>query len=94
MQQVVALDGVRINASDVTGQKSLQVRVARDATIGEWIQSVLDDLDLNRKDAYGTPHPYRARLEREGRHLNASEIAGEVLREDDHVVLQPGVMAG
>jgi len=94
MGEVLAIDGLYVRATDLTGQRSQRVLAPRDATIGEWVEGILGRLSLKRKDADGNPYAYRPRLEREGRHLNASEIVGEVLQEDDHVVLHPNVMAG
>ena len=94
MGQVLAFDDLTVRASDVTGQRSKAARAPRDATVGEWVKTLIGELRLKRKDAVGNPHVYRARLEREGRHLNASEIVGEALEEGDHVVLQPNVDAG
>ena len=94
MGQVVAIDDLKVQASDVTGQRSARVRAPRDATVGEWVEALVDRLGLKRNDGSGNPYAYRPRLEREGRHLNASEIVGDVLEEDDQVVLQPNVSAG
>ena len=94
LAQVMTLNELRIRASDVTGQRSKSVRAPREATIRELVQSLIGEMGLKSKDAAGNPHAYRARLEREGRHLNASELVGDVLREDDHLVLQPNVDAG
>ncbi len=94
MAQVATFDELNIRASDVTGQRSEPVRAPREATIGEWVDSLVSKLGLRRKDGDGNPYAYRPRLEREGRHLNAGEIVGEVLQEDDHVVLHPNVNAG
>jgi hypothetical protein len=94
MGQVVAIENLSVQASDVTGQRSARVRVPLDLTVGEWVEDLVGRLRLKRKDGDGNPYAYRPRLEREGRHLNASEIVGEVLQKDDHVVLQPNVNAG
>ena len=94
MSQVMTFNELRIRASDVTGQRSKPVRAPREATIRELVQRLIGEMGLKKKDAAGNPYAYRARLERGGRHLNASEVVGEVLREDDHLVLQPNVDAG
>jgi hypothetical protein len=94
MGQVVALNELSVRASDVTGQRSEPVHVPRESTVGEWVKELVSRLGLRRKDRDGNPYVYRPRLEREGRHLNAGEIVGEVLQEDDHVVLHPNVNAG
>jgi hypothetical protein len=94
MGQVVAFDDLCVRASDVTGQRSERVQVPPNTTVGEWIETLVNRLRLRRKDGDGNPYAYRPRLEREGRHLNATEIVGEVLQQDDHVVLHPNVNAG
>jgi hypothetical protein len=94
MGQVVAFDDLHVRASDLTGQRSEPVRAPREATVGDWVEDLVARLGLKRKDAGGNPYEYHPRLEREGRHLNPSEIVGEALREDDHVVLHPNVHAG
>ena len=94
MEQAIAFDELRIRASDVTGQRSKPVNAPRDVTVRELVQRLVGEMGLRHKGSDGNPYTYRARLEREGRHLNASEVVGEVLREDDHLVLQPNVDAG
>jgi hypothetical protein len=42
----------------------------------------------------GRPLTYHARLDREGRHLQSSELVGQALQEGDRVVLQPNIDAG
>jgi hypothetical protein len=42
----------------------------------------------------GRPLDYSARLDREGRHLNSSEIVGDALKEGDEIVLTPNIDAG
>jgi hypothetical protein len=42
----------------------------------------------------GRPLTYHARLEREGRHLHASERVGDAVQNGDKVVLQPNIDAG
>jgi hypothetical protein len=94
MGHAVDFDELSVRASDVTGQRSEPVGAPRESTVGEWVDELVSKLGLRRKDSDGNPYVYRPRLEREGRHLNAGEIVGEVLREDDHVVLHPNVNAG
>ncbi len=93
MSQTATLN--RLQASDVSGQKLADVReVPLDATIGELIQGLLPEMNLPPNDVSGRPLTYHARLEREGRHLHATETVGEALSEDDHIVLQPNIDAG
>jgi hypothetical protein len=42
----------------------------------------------------GQPIVYTARLNREGRQLNASERVGDALVEQDEIVLAPSIDAG
>jgi hypothetical protein len=92
-QAVAATLGVR--ASDVSGQRTVRASsVSRQATVGDLVQGLLAKMRLPRNDSSGRPLTYRARLEREGRHLNGGERVGEALREDDHIVLQPNIDAG
>jgi hypothetical protein len=92
---VTARRNLELEVSDVSGQKPLKVsNVVPDATIGELIQSVLGQMDLPPNDVDGRPLTYHARLDREGRHLHATETVGDVLTQGDHLVLQPNIDAG
>ncbi len=84
-----------LEVSDVSGQKTATVNdVPADASIGEIVEQLLSELNLTRNDTSGRPLTYQARLDREGRHLLASERAGESLRSGDRLVLQPNIDAG
>jgi hypothetical protein len=86
---------LELTASDISGQKTVRARnVPADATVGEVLQTLLDKLGLERNDADGRPLSFHPRLEREGRHLNDSEIAGEALEPGDHLVIAPNIDAG
>ena len=81
--------------SDVSGQKLLNVSgVPVDATIGELVQGLIGKMRLPANDAGGRPLTYHAWLDREGRHLQATERVAETVRSGDRVVLQPNVDAG
>ncbi len=89
------MTGLRIEASDVSGQKVVSVPdVPPDATVGELVRGLLPLMDLPENDAVGQKLTYQARLEREGRHLHASELVSDALRTDDRLVLQPNIDAG
>ncbi len=94
MTQAAAMTlGLRV--SDVSGQKSVRATaVPLSSTIGELIHGLLARMGLARNDADGRALNYYARLEREGRHLNGSEIVGDVLEEDDELTLSPNIDAG
>jgi len=84
-----------LRVADVSDQKHAEARgVPADATVGELIQGLLTRMNLPVNDVSGRPLSYQARLDREGRHLRSSEIVGDVLQENDRIVLQPNVDAG
>ena len=85
----------RLHATDVSGQKAVNVKdVPAEASVGQLIQGILNQISLPQNDASGQPLTYHALLEREGRHLHASETVRDALREDDKIVLQPQIDAG
>lgn len=87
--------GLNLQASDVSGQKLARLTgVPVDATMGELIKSLLPRMRLPQTDVEGRPLTYQVRLEREGRHVHASETVGEALKEEDRLVLQPHIQAG
>ena len=51
-------------------------------------------MQLNSVDRAGQPVSYDARLDREARHLHRSELVGDSLQPDDHLILHPRIMAG
>jgi len=87
--------GLSLSVSDVTGQKIFVVANApADGSVGELIQDMLGKMGLPQSDSGGRSLNYHARLEREGRHLHASERLGDVLEMGDHLTLQPNIDAG
>ncbi|MGA9567713.1 MAG: hypothetical protein WBS19_19465 [Candidatus Korobacteraceae bacterium] len=87
--------GLSLSVSDVTGQKIFVVANApADGTIGGLIAEMVGKMSLPSTDSGGRPLNYHARLEREGRHLHASELIGDVLETGDHLTLQPNIDAG
>ena len=94
MDQVTTM-GIGLQVSDVSGQRLHRVRgIPGDSTVGELVQGLLARMHLPRNDAGGRPLTYHARLEREGRHLLASEVVGKALQDEDRLVLQPNIDAG
>ena len=86
---------IGFEVSDVSGQKMVRVsNLVNDATVSELVRGVLPGMQLPQNDAAGRPLTYHARLEREGRHLQASERVADALLPGDRVVLQPNVDAG
>ena len=94
MQTAVAAS-LGLWAQDVTGQKNVKVsEVPHDTTVRELVQGLLGKMGLMRRDVEGRPLEYRARLEREGRHLHDSELVDDALEPEDRIVLQPKINAG
>ncbi len=86
---------IELEVSDVSGQKVFKVANApADNSVGELIHELIGRMNLPRNDAGGAPLTYQARLEREGRHLNASERIGDALEPNDRLTLQPNIDAG
>ena len=86
---------VKLRVSDVSGQKVAYIpTVPPDATVGEVIDAARGQMKLPTHDNDGRPLVYHARLEREGRHLHASELVGDALETGDKVILQPNIDAG
>jgi hypothetical protein len=95
MGKAETLEGISLTVSDVSGQKVFRVPQAPpDATVGELVHSLMSQMNLPANDPNGQPLAYQARLEREGRHLNASERVGDALETGDKLMLQPNIDAG
>ena len=87
--------GLNLEASDVSGQNRVRVaNVRQGAAVGELVRTLVAKMGLSAKDSQGRDLAYHARHEREGRHLNPSELVGDVLREGDQVTLHPDIQAG
>ena len=86
-----------VTARDLTGQKRFKAReVPGDYVVGDLVDRLLLQMQLNRLDQSGSPLKYEALLQREGRHLNRTEVVGDVFQQEDEneVVLVPRIMAG
>jgi hypothetical protein len=92
---MIKLANLSITASDVTGQRNVSVsNIRADQMIGELVDGLLPRMNLRRLDREGHPIRFDARLDREARHLHRSELAGDALQPNDHLVLHPRIMAG
>ena len=83
-----------IRARDVSGQHTATLGPPRGASVGEMNELLVSRLQLPQNDPEGRPVQYEARLDREGRHLHASELVGDCLLPGDSIMLQPSVDAG
>jgi hypothetical protein len=76
-------------------QKAFSLKdIPTTATVGELISAAIPRMNLPSRDDSGSPVCYRARHEREGRHLNDSEIVGDALKNDDRIFVEPNIEAG
>lgn len=98
MQETARATGfgtVDISATDHSGQKRFDVRSIPGATtIAELVRSLRTTLGLVEHDAKGNQIAYRARLDREGRHLHGAERVGDAVKPGDTIALSPKVNAG
>lgn len=86
---------IGIQAADVTGQTVVSVNsLDSEMTVGELIEALVPRMKLPALGNGGRPLTYHARLEREGRHLHATEVVGEALQSQDRIMLQPTIEAG
>lgn len=86
---------ISLRVRDVSRQRLVNARnVPQDATVGEVVKELVSTMGLPREDVEGRQLTFHARLEREGRHLQSSEVVGDALQDDDEVVLQPKIQAG
>ena len=86
-----------ISATDVTGQNVVNLHINasdREMSVGELLEALVPRMKLPRLGNGGRPLTYHARLEREGRHLHATEMVGDALQESDRLTLQPTIEAG
>ncbi|MBN1421528.1 MAG: hypothetical protein JXP34_22335 [Planctomycetes bacterium] len=86
--------GISVVISDPWLQRRAELDVDPEASIRELVDSAIGHLSLPRNDASGRSITFHARLEREGRHMNAAEIVREALRTSDHLILEPDIDAG
>jgi hypothetical protein len=86
---------LNLTARDASGQRKFALRDVRgDYTVQELIRGLVPKMGLPAEDATGTPQNFHAFLERDGRHLRSSETIGEVLKNEDEIILHPDIQAG
>jgi hypothetical protein len=92
---MIQQSALTLTASDVSGQRKVTLRnVSLESNVGQVVDGLVPILNLNRQGRDGKDLVVEARLEREGRHLHRSELVRDSLRHEDHLVLQPRIMAG
>lgn len=91
----MVLEKLNLTARDATGQRKFSVKdLAADTTVQELIRGLVPRMGLPPEDSTGTPQAFHAFLERTGVHLRSSQTVGDVLRDQDEIVLHPDVQAG
>jgi len=81
--------------TDVSRQKRARIKdLSPDTTVLEFLEEIVGRLELPRTDPSGRPQVYQVLVEREGRHLQGDERLGDVLKEDDLLILHPNIEAG
>ena len=94
MNAVVAMK-LNLTARDASGQRKYALRDVRaDTTVQDLIRRLVPRMGLPAEDSTGTPQAFHAFLERDGRHLRASEAIGDALKDEDEIILHPDVQAG
>ena len=84
-----------IEVQDVTGQKRYRVRGASgDDTVGQFTDRLLGRLNLPATSNDGQALTYYARRDRDGRHLNRTELVSDTFQDNERVTLQPDISAG
>jgi len=87
--------GFAVTASDVSRQKVRALDgVSPAKTVGELVDDFLRELRLPTQDPDGRPLTYHALLDRESRHVRASELVGDALAPGDRLTIQPVIEAG
>jgi hypothetical protein len=94
---MISTSKLDILASDVTGQNVVNIAIDpgdREMSVGELLDALVPRMKLPQLGNGGRPLTYHARLEREGRHLHATEVVGEALQPSDRIMIQPTIEAG
>ena len=82
-----------VRVEDSTGQVRRRARgIPKDATVGDFMTSLVREMRLPVNDTQGRPLTYTARANGEG--LLESDRVGDVLKEEDTVMLTQNVTAG
>lgn len=86
---------LKLIASDISEQKQVEVQdIPSDADVQEVLDAIVRQMELPPNDVEGRPLLYQALLPREGRHLRGDEKIGDVLQQNDRIILQPNIEAG
>ena len=86
---------LEIFVSDTAKQRSFRIKkLPRHLTIAKFISESVSRMGLDKTIEGDGELGFQAYLKREARHLNPTEITGDVLKPQDEVILQPDIQAG
>lgn len=90
---MTATETISLTVEDFTGQVRRRARgIPKDATVGDLVGGLLQEMRLPENDSQGRPLTYSARSR--GESLVESDRIGDVLQENDVVTLTQNVTAG
>jgi hypothetical protein len=90
---IVSTATLTLRVEDSTGQIRRKARgVPTDATVGDFMSTLVEELRLPVNDSQGRPLTYAARAN--GESLLETDRVGDVLHEEDTVTLTQNVTAG
>jgi hypothetical protein len=90
---MTATETISLTVEDFTGQVRRRARgIPKDATVGDLVNGLLQEMCLPANDSQGRPLTYAARAR--GESLSEGERVGDVLQEHDVVTLTQNVTAG
>ena len=83
-----------LQVEDFVGQSRRRAAgIPRDASVGDVVETLSRQLDLPDQDVQGRPILYGAQTSA-GEVLNASDLVGDVLRDEQTITLTKSVTAG
>ena len=81
-----------IRATEISRQKMVEVSgLPPERTIGEFVQQIVEVLDLPRQGRDGLPIVYQAFFERDREPLDLTDRIGDKAQEDDLLVVHPPI---
>jgi hypothetical protein len=91
---MIASDTMTLEVEDFTGQIRRRASgIPRTATVNDLVDSIRSEMALPDQDAQGRPIQYGATTS-EGEMLNATDLVGDVLQDEQVVTLTKSVTAG
>ena len=82
---------IKVTVTDVSGQIRRNAKIPSGTHVSEIIESLLPNLNLPSFDSTGTIISYHIRNDTSGQKLTGSDLAGDVLQENDTMRLMPEI---